>query len=120
MPPSAFTLGRIPPHDMEGIKSKPHRSKRLIQIADDVSQGGGGEVLDGQHGLLDAVGVELGVGNLHVDYGVNLHRYIVFCDDRLGRKVQNFFFERDVICNPVQKRKRESLWLELLSIALPS
>ena len=42
-----------------------------LEIADDASQRSGGEVLDGDHGLLNTVGVELGVGDLEVDDGVS-------------------------------------------------
>ena len=39
-----------------------------LQVADDIPQGGGGEVLNGGHGVLNAVGIELGVCNLEVYY----------------------------------------------------
>jgi len=66
-----------------------------LEIADDVTQGGGGEVLDGDHGLLDAVGVELGVGDLEIDHGVDLHGNVILRDNRLGREVRHLLLEGD-------------------------
>ena len=37
-----------------------------LQVADDVAQGGGGQVLNGAHGVLHAVGIQLGIGDLEV------------------------------------------------------
>ena len=53
------------------------------------------EVLDGDHGLLNTVGVELGVGDLEVDDGVDLHGYVILGDNGLGREVRDLLLERD-------------------------
>ena len=64
-----------------------------LQLADDVAQGGGGEVFNGGQGTLHAVGVQLGVGDLEEDHGVNLHGDVVAGDHRLGLEVHHLLFQ---------------------------
>ena len=66
-----------------------------LELADDVSQSRRGEVLDGYHGLLDAVGEELRVSHLEVDDGVYLHGDVVLRDDGLRREVSHLLLEGD-------------------------
>ena len=69
--------------------------RRLVQLqlTDDVAQGGGGEVLNGAHGILHAIGVELGVGDLKIDDGVDLHGNIVLGDDGLGVEIRHLLLQ---------------------------
>ncbi len=67
-----------------------------LQLADDVPERGGGEVLNRGKGPLHAVGVQLRVGDLKIDDRVDLHGHVVFGDDRLRRKIDDLFFERDL------------------------
>ena len=78
-----------------------------LQVANDVAQGGGGEVLDGGHGVLHAVGVQLGVGDLEVDHSVDLHGDIVLGDHGLGREVHHLLLQRDVFGHPLNERDLE-------------
>ena len=78
-----------------------------LQVADDVAQGGGGEVLNGGHGVLHAVGVQLGVGDLEVDHGVDLHGDVVLGDDGLGREVHHLLLQGDIFGHPLNERDLE-------------
>ena len=76
-----------------------------LQVADDIPQGGGGQVFNGAHGMLHAVGVELGVDDLEVDDRVNLHGHVVLGNDRLGREVHHLFLQAHLFGHPVQDRQ---------------
>ncbi len=78
-----------------------------LHIADDVPQGGGGEVLDGQNRPLHAVGIELGVSHLVEDDGINLHGDIVFGNHRLGRKVHHLLLQGNFFGDAVDDRNLE-------------
>ena len=58
-----------------------------LHFADDVAQGGGRQALDGGNGLVDAVGVELGIHHLKEHHGIDLHGNVIAGDDRLRGKV---------------------------------
>ncbi len=73
-----------------------------LQIADDVAQGGGGQVLNGAHGVLYAVGVELGVDDLEVDDGVDLHGDVVLGDDGLGGKIHHLLLQAHPLGHAVE------------------
>jgi hypothetical protein len=64
-----------------------------LEVADDVAQRGGGQRLHGDHRVLDAVGVELRVGDLVVDDGVDLHGDVVLGDDGLRGIVEHLLLE---------------------------
>ena len=78
-----------------------------LQVADDVAQGGGGQVLDGSHGVFHPVGIQLGVGDLEVDHGINLHGDVVFGDDGLGREIHHLLLQRDIFRHPLKDRHLE-------------
>ena len=75
-----------------------------LQIADDVAERGGGEILNGAHGLLHAVGVELGVDDLEIDHGVDLHGDVVLGDHRLGVEVRHLLLQADLLHHPLDER----------------
>ena len=75
-----------------------------LHLTNDVAQGGGGQALDGCDGLVDAVGVELGVHYLEEDHRVDLHGDIIAGDDRLGREVRHLLFQADLFGHPLNKR----------------
>ena len=75
-----------------------------LQLADDVAQGGGGEVLNGVHGILHAVGIQLGVGDLEIDHGVDLHGDVVLGDHRLGVEVCHLLLQADLLHHPLDER----------------
>ena len=64
-----------------------------FQIANDVTQSGSGEGFHSDHGLLHAVGVQLGICNLEIHNGINLHGNVILGDNGLGRIVQNLLFQ---------------------------
>ena len=68
-----------------------------LQLTDDVAQGGGGEVLDGVHGILHAVGIQLGVGDLKVDHGVDLHGDVILGDDWLGIEIRHLLLQAHLL-----------------------
>ena len=74
-----------------------------LQIADDVSQGGGGEVLDGAHGMLHAVSIQLGVGDLEVEHSVDLHSDVILGDDGLGREVHHLLLQGHGFSHPLDE-----------------
>ena len=76
-----------------------------LHLADDVPQGGGGQVLNGVHGLLHAVGVQLGVRDLEVDHRVDLHGDVVLGDDRLGREVRHLLLQGHLLGDPLDERQ---------------
>ena len=78
-----------------------------LQLADDVTQGGSGQILDGAHGILHAVGVQLGIGDLEVDDRVDLHGDVVLGDDRLGVEVRHLLLEADLLHHPLDERQLE-------------
>ena len=66
-----------------------------LQLTNDVPQGGGGEVLNGAHGVFHPIGVELGVRDLEVEDRVDLDGDVVLGNDRLGWEVRHLFGGRD-------------------------
>ena len=54
--------------------------------------------------MLDAVGVELGVGDLKIDDRVDLHGDVILCDNGLGREVCYLFLEGDGLCDSFKER----------------
>ena len=75
-----------------------------LHFTDDVAQGGGRQALDGRDGLVDAVGVELGIHDLEEDHGVDLHGDVVTGDDRLGREVGDLLLQADLFGHPLHER----------------
>ena len=75
-----------------------------LQIADDITKGGGGQGLHGDHRLLHAIGIELRIGDGEVDHGVDLHGDVILGDDGLGRIVQDLLLEGDALGDPIQER----------------
>ena len=78
-----------------------------FQIADDVTQGGSRQGLHGRHGLLHAVGVQLGVGDLEIHDGVDLHGDVILGDNGLRRIVQNLLLQADPAGNAVNEGNLE-------------
>ena len=74
-----------------------------LQLADDVAQGGGREVLDGGHGLHHPIGIELGVGDEEIDHRVDLHGDVILGDDGLGREVGDALLERHLVGHPLDE-----------------
>ena len=75
-----------------------------FQFTDDISEGGGSEVFDGVHRAFHTIGIEFRIGYLEINYRVYLHGHIIFGDDRLRRKVYDFFLERDFSGDLVYQR----------------
>ena len=75
-----------------------------LEIADEVTQRRCREVLDREDRLLDAVGVELRVGDLVVDDGVDLHGDVVLRDDGLRREVRDLLLERQTLGDRLNER----------------
>ena len=75
-----------------------------LQVADEVAQRRGREVLDRKDRLLDAIGVELRVGDLVVNDGVDLHGDVVLRDDGLRREVRDLLFERQTLGDRLDER----------------
>ena len=71
-----------------------------FQVTDEVSQGGGGQVLNGSHGVFHAVGVQLGVGDLEEQNSVHLDGDIILGDDRLRGEVCDLFLQGDLASDP--------------------
>ena len=74
-----------------------------LHIADDVAEGGGCQVLNGVHGVLHAVGVQLGVGDLEINDRVDLHGDVILGDHRLGREVRYLLFQADLFGHALNK-----------------
>ena len=53
--------------------------------------------------MLHAVGVELGIRNLEIDDGVDLHSDIILGDDGLGRKIRHLLLEAHLLGHPLDK-----------------
>ena len=62
------------------------------------------ERLHGHHGALDTVGVELRVGDLEIDDGVNLHGDVILGDDGLRRIVKHLLLEADLLGHALNER----------------
>ena len=75
-----------------------------LHLTDDVAQGGGGKALDGCDGLVDTVGVELGIHDLEEHHGVDLHGNVIAGDHRLGRKVRDLLLQADLFGDPLNER----------------
>ena len=75
-----------------------------LHLADDVAQRGGRQALDGRDGLVDAIGVELGIHHLKEDHGVDLHGDVIAGDDRLRGEVGDLLFQADLLCHPLEER----------------
>ena len=75
-----------------------------LHLADDITQGGCGQVFDGGNRALHAVGVKLCICDLEEDNGINLHRDVILCDNRLRREIRHLFLQGDDLCNALQKR----------------
>ena len=78
-----------------------------LQVTDDVAQGGGSEVLNGGHGILHPIGVQLRVGDLEIDHRIDLHGNIVLGDDGLGGKIHHLLLQGNILCNPLNERDLE-------------
>ena len=85
------------------------RGKGLIQlhVANDVAQRGSGQVFDGVHGTLHAVSIQLGVRNLEIDDGVDLHGDVILGDHGLGREIRHLLLQRHLFSNPLNERHFE-------------
>ena len=57
--------------------------------------------------MLDAVGIELGVGDLEVNDSVDLHGDIILGDNGLGRIVQHLLLQADLSCDAVNEGNLE-------------
>ena len=81
----------------QSLTSRDHINTKMRAIldeaTDDVTQRGGGQVLNGTHGVLNTVGKELGVGDLVVHNGVDLHGDVILGDNGLGRIVQHLLLQ---------------------------
>ena len=51
----------------------------------------------GGHGIFHAVGVQLGVSDLEVDHGVDLHGDVILGDDGLGGEVHHLLLQGHVL-----------------------
>jgi len=82
------------------------RGQGLVQleIADDVTQRCGGEILDCHDRILDAVGIQFGIGDLVEKDCVDLHRDIVLGDHGLGLEIGHLLLEGDDLDHPVDER----------------
>ena len=78
-----------------------------LHLTDDVAQRGGGEVFDGGHRALHAVGEELRVRDLEEHDGVDLHGDVITRDDGLGLEVHDLLLEGDFLGNAVNERDLE-------------
>ena len=78
-----------------------------IQIADDVSQGGGRQVFDGGNGIDDSVGIELGIRDHEKHHRIDAHGHVILCDHRLRRKIRHLFLQADLFGHPVQEGQQE-------------
>src|SRR5690606_23412980 len=75
-----------------------------VHAADDVAQGGDGELLDGLDVAGDLVGRGPRVGDLVVDDGVDVDDQVVLGDDRLGREGDDLFAQVDAVADGVDER----------------
>lgn len=75
-----------------------------VHPADDVPQGGDGELLDGLDVTGDLVGRGAGVGHLVVDDGVDVHDQVVLGDHRLRRERHDLLTEVDAVADRVDER----------------
>ena len=75
-----------------------------FHIADDVPQRGGGQTLYREDRALHAIGVQLGVGHLIKDDGVDLHGDVILGNNRLRRKVHDLLLERNLLGYAVNNR----------------
>ena len=66
-----------------------------VEITDDVTKGGRGEVFDSGDWIIDAVSVELWIGDLVEGDGVDLHGDVIFGDDALWVEVSDLFLHVD-------------------------
>ena len=75
-----------------------------LHVADDIAQGGGAQVFDGAQRPLDAVGEQLGVGDLEEHHSVDLHGDVIAGDHRLGLEVHHLLLEGYLFGHAVDKR----------------
>ena len=74
-----------------------------LQVTDNITQCRRGQGLHSCHGVLHAVGVQLGVGDLEVHHGIDLHRNVILGDNRLGRIIVNLLFQAYLPGNSVNE-----------------
>ena len=75
-----------------------------LHLADNITQRGGRQILNGRNGAFHTVGVQLGVRDLEEHHRVDLHGHIVLGDHRLRLKVNNLLLKRNGLGNPVNER----------------
>ena len=63
-----------------------------FQVTDDITQGGGGQILNSHHGILYTVGEQLGICDLVKDYGIDPHGYVILGDYGLGWEIRYLLF----------------------------
>lgn len=76
-----------------GVAGNERRVK--VELADDVADSGGGEILNRDNGVFHAVAKELRVEDLEEDDRVDRDRDVVLRDDRLRREIEDLLLERD-------------------------
>ena len=75
-----------------------------LQIADDISQSGSGQIFNRGDRAFHAVGIHFRVCNLEIHYSVDLHRYVILGDYRLGRKIHYLLLQGYLTADPVHER----------------
>ena len=75
-----------------------------LKLADNITKCRCTEVFYCRYGTFNAIGVKLRICYLKENNRVYLHCNVIFCDNRLGRKVHNLLFERNDFGNSFKNR----------------
>ena len=90
--PGRHNIFQLHPVDLDApvvggfVQDRPHLSVDVVpagqglvqlQIADNITKGGSGQVFNGGHGVLHPIGVQFGICDLKINYGIDLHSHVV-------------------------------------------
>ena len=78
-----------------------------LKVTDDVTERGGGQILDRLQRLLDTVGIQLRIGDLEEHDGIDLHGDVILGDNRLRIEVRDLLLERNLLGNALKHRDQD-------------
>ena len=78
-----------------------------FHVTDDVTQCCGGEIFHCHDRIFNAVCIQFRIKDQEVHNGVNHHRDVIFCNNRLRCKVRHLFLQQNLACYTVHYRQHE-------------
>ena len=80
--------------------------QRLVEfhVADDIAERRRGKILKACDRIFHTIGIKLRIKDPHEHNRIDLHRDVIFCDNRLRRKIKDLFLKRDYPGNSLDER----------------